>query len=241
MRWRREVEQRYEEVKDPRPLKNLEKKLKAKEASLQRGMEEQGQSLEDIVKDLERAKLACDKAQEEFRDMHALVNLLRRSLATRMQTWQFFRQYISLRCKLSFQYYLSLRGFFGQIELDHEHSSLALKVQTDDQKSRNGKSREKDAKSMSGGEKSFATICLLLSLWDAMGCPIRALDEFDVYMDAVNRRISMKMMLEAAKNSDKQHILITPQDMGNVQLGPEVRIHRMNDPERGQQTLAFQR
>lgn len=58
---------------------------------------------------------------------------------------------------------------------------------------------------MSGGEKSFSTICLLLSLWDAMGCPIRgefnsrmipglysyyvALDEFDVYMDAVNRYV----------------------------------------------------
>lgn len=92
---------------------------------------------------------------------------------------------------------------------------------------------------MSGGEKSYATICLLLSLWQAIGSPIRALDEFDVFMDSINRRISMKMMLDAAKSSDRQFILITPQDMGNVQLGPEVRVHRMNDPERGQQALQF--
>ncbi|KAG8801043.1 Structural maintenance of chromosomes protein 6 [Serendipita sp. 400] len=59
-------------------------------------------------------------------------------------------------------------------------------------------------------------------------------------MDAVNRKISMKMMLDVAKNSDKQHILITPQEMGNIQLGPEIRVHRMHDPERGQQTLRFQ-
>jgi hypothetical protein len=81
-------------VKDPRPLKSLENKLKAKEASLQRGMEElvsfcfyrqehadlwlllrQGQTLEEIIQDLARAKLACDKAQDEFRDMTALVNV----------------------------------------------------------------------------------------------------------------------------------------------------------------------
>ena len=38
-----------------------------------------------------------------------------------------------------------------------------------------GKGRE--AKTLSGGEKSFSTICLLLSLWDAMGAPVRCLDE----------------------------------------------------------------
>lgn len=85
------------------------------------------------------------------------------------------------------------------------------------------------------------------------------------------------MQLDAAKSSDRQFILITPQvgyldivvsvqtnwiwpqDMANVQLAPEVRVHRMNDPgmyylvppihgeaqwfltfvERGQQALQF--
>lgn len=80
-------------------------------------------------------------------------------------------------------------------------------------------------------------------------------------MDAVNRRISMRMMVsrdllvhELDRNADvlqslqidtanasdcKQYVLITPQDMTNVQIGPTVRVHRMSDPERGQGTLAF--
>lgn len=59
-------------------------------------------------------------------------------------------------------------------------------------------------------------------------------------MDAVNRRISMKMMIETANTSDKkQYILITPQDMTNVQLGPTVRVLRMSDPERGNGMLPF--
>jgi chromosome segregation ATPase len=41
---------------------------------------------------------------------------------------------------------------------------------------------EKDPKSLSGGEKSYSTICLLLSLWASMRNPFRALDEFDVFM-----------------------------------------------------------
>jgi hypothetical protein len=66
------------------------------------------------------------------------------------------------------------------------------------------------------------------------------IDEFDVFMDAVNRRISMKMMIETANTSDKkQYILITPQDMTNVSLGPTVRVLRMSDPERGNGMLPF--
>jgi hypothetical protein len=103
-----------------------------------------------------------------------------------------------------------------------------------------------DMKSLSGGEKSYATICLLLALWDHMAVPFRALDEFgmyikiinilDVFMDAVNRKISMELMTKFAGDSDVQYIFITPQDMSSVKGigGPGVRVHRMSDPERGQ-------
>ena len=97
----------------------------------------------------------------------------------------------------------------------------------------------RQTKTLSGGEKSFSTICLLLSLWEAMGSPIRCLDEFDVFMDNVNRDVSMKMMIQAARRSvSRQFILITPQSMANVTLGNDVKIIKMSDPERGQTTLS---
>ena len=50
---------------------------------------------------------------------------------------------------------------------------MSLKVQTDAVAG-----TRKEAKALSGGEKSFSTICLLMTLWEAVGAPIRCLDEF---------------------------------------------------------------
>ena len=47
--------------------------------------------------------------------------------------------------------------------------------------------------------------------------------------------------IETANASDrKQYLLITPQDMSNIHIGPTVRVLRMSDPERGQGLLRFQ-
>lgn len=84
-----------------------------------------------------------------------------------------------MRAKYQFMFHLSSRGYYGTIHFNHGERRLDLMVQTDDQLATQGK-RDKDPRSLSGGEKSFSTICLLLSLWEAIGCPIRCLDEFDV-------------------------------------------------------------
>ena len=40
----------------------------------------------------------------------------------------------------------------------------------------------KNTKSLSGGEHSYATVCFIMSLWEAMEAPFRCLDESDVFM-----------------------------------------------------------
>ena len=72
----------------------------------------------------------------------------------------------------------------------------------------------KNIRSLSGGERSFATVSFIMALWEAMESPFRCLDEFDVFMDLMNRRISMQLMLEGAETMQtRQFIFLTPQDM----------------------------
>ncbi|KAJ7146573.1 hypothetical protein C8R44DRAFT_599053, partial [Mycena epipterygia] len=217
----------------------------------------QGASVEDMTIEVGTAQRRFEEAENDLRQLYSLNKALKKSLIVRNARLQEFRRHISLRCKHVFQYYLSNRGYFGKLLFDHKKQTLQftvrhslsttlvcltrLQVQTNDQAATQG-SRDKDPFALSGDEKSFSTICLLLSLWESIGCPLRCLDEFDVFMDAVNRRISMKMMIDVSNQSDKmQYVLITPQDMNNVAFSPSVRVHRMTDPERGQGVLGFAR
>lgn len=40
----------------------------------------------------------------------------------------------------------------------------------------------RDLKGLSGGEKSFSTLCFMMSLWESVHSPFRCMDEFDVFM-----------------------------------------------------------
>lgn len=148
-----------------------------------------------------------------------------------------FKRTIADRSRITFTYLLTKRKFRGDLRIDQKAKELDLSVEPDITKS---DASGRQTKTLSGGEKSFSTVCLLLALWDAMGAPTRCLDEFDVFMDSVNRDISMKMIIEACRTSvSRQFIFITPQAMGNVSLGQDVKIIKMSDPERGQTTLSF--
>lgn len=79
-----------------------------------------------------------------------------------------------MRAKTQFSYMLAERQFRGTLIVSHVTKTLEINVEPDITK-KNEKGR--NTKTLSGGEKSFSTICLLLALWEAMGSPIRCLDE----------------------------------------------------------------
>lgn len=120
-----------------------------------------------------------------------------------------------------------LRGFQGTLKFDFAEKTLQLNVQTGNDE------KKRTVESLSGGEKSFSQIALLLSIWKVMNSRIRGLDEFDVYMDSVNRSISIKLLLKELKRYPKsQNIFITPQDIAVVgELNDKgVKIHKMSAP-----------
>ncbi|KAI9179160.1 Structural maintenance of chromosomes protein 6 [Blastocladiella emersonii ATCC 22665] len=108
------------------------------------------------------------------------------------------------------------------------------KTKGGDDGSGGSKPHERSIRTYSGGEKSFSTVCLLLALWDAMPSPIRCLDEFDVYMDEVNRRMAMQLLMGAAKTSESQFVFITPLSISNIgsENDPDVRVCILPPPQR---------
>ncbi|KAI9847889.1 MAG: Structural maintenance of chromosomes protein 6 [Thelocarpon superellum] len=215
---------------------SLDKKLVKLMGDVERYQRELGGTRDEIAAAAAETAAAHRTAREQVRNLDDLAQLLKSALSDRQDRWRKFQRFISARARAQFTYLLSERSFRGSLKTDHKLRLLDLHVEPDETKT--GKGRQ--TKTLSGGEKSFSTICLLLSLWEAMGSPIRCLDEFDVFMDNVNRDVSLKMMIGAARRSPgRQFILITPQAMGNVDVAGDVRIIKLSDPERGQTSLAF--
>jgi len=216
---------------------SLDQKIDRWNKDIQRAERALGGNPEEIARDATKAKLDYDAVKKSQDSLNTLLQTLKSSLSERNERWRKFRSRISTNARAGFQYLLAERAFRGNMKIDHRNHLLDLQVEPDI--SRKG-SEGRQTKTLSGGEKSFSTICMLLSLWDAMGSPIRCLDEFDVFMDSVNRDISMKMMIAAARKSvGRQFILITPQAMGNVDVAGDVKVIRLTDPERGQTALNF--
>ncbi|KAI9349755.1 hypothetical protein BDR26DRAFT_891806 [Obelidium mucronatum] len=200
-------------------------------------------SKEEVIAKLNERRQILDDARQEVQSVEALIAALKQAVDVRMDDWEILRNKISKRAKNTFTMMMNKRGFRAKLLLDHQNQTLDLKVDVHNLGLSQVKNKDKDPKTLSGGEKSFSTVCLLLSLWESMGNPFRALDEFDVFMDAVNRRISMQNMIQYARSGDPpcQYIFITPQDMSHVpdMNGKDVRVHKLRDPERNQARLNF--
>ncbi|KAL7272733.1 Structural maintenance of chromosomes protein 6 [Rhizina undulata] len=205
-------------------LTKLHRELERAEAVL-------GGTSEQITEDYTKSMEALIDARKQKDSFEELLAIETRVYNERKRRWKLFQRFISARARAQFTWMMSERAFKGRLRLEHimKPPELIIEVQPGQEETGN-----RGPKTLSGGEKSFSTICLLLSLWEAMGSPIRCLDEFDVFMDPVNRNVSLNMMIKTAERSlGKQFILITPQNMSQ-NTSRNVKVIRMADPERNQ-------
>ena len=91
--------------------------------------------------------------------------------------------------------YMHRRGYVGSIKLDYQSEKMEMKVKVDEAK--NKSSIVKDMKSLSGGERSFTTVCFMLALANNISSPFHCMDEFDIFMDPVNRMVTRFGMCSA--------------------------------------------
>ncbi|KAL6928782.1 hypothetical protein ACO0SA_002111 [Hanseniaspora valbyensis] len=149
-----------------------------------------------------------------------------------------------------FTKYMKYRGFVGNLVFQNpyalKNSDKGIKKSSNNL--RNGKindgelsiyarskeeTESRDVDTLSGGEKSFAQMSLLLSTWCVISSRIIALDEFDVFMDNINRTIGTKLIIQSLKDRlQTQTIIITPQDITAIAdkyiNDSHIKIHKMN-------------
>lgn len=181
---------------------SIERKFQAIKDQLKKFEDRHGKTEQQIHDEAADALEAYQKAKRWRKDCEDDVIASKQALSKRLDKWRWFQRHISAAARTNFQYLLSERGFKGRLLLDHQSKKLAIEVEPD-QTRQNVTGR--NTKTLSGGEKSFSSICLLLAIWDAMGSPLRCLDEFDVFMDVVNRAISTKMLVSVTFHGQRVH------------------------------------
>ncbi|KAK0648780.1 hypothetical protein B0T16DRAFT_408777 [Cercophora newfieldiana] len=217
------------EIPEGETYESLEKLYKTLEKRILEAEKRQGMSEAEIN------KAFVEKTEAKKREVGILNSILevnqglKQTLNIRLEKWRNFQRHITAQSRSNFQYLLAERGFRGKLLFDHRRKLLDLQVEPDKTEKR---TEGRSTKTLSGGEKSFSSICLLLSIWEAMGSPLRCLDEFDVFMDNVNRAISTNMLITAARRSvNRQYIFITPNAIeGRAKLDKDVKIIRLTDP-----------
>jgi chromosome segregation ATPase len=189
-------------------------------------------SPKEIVEQYEGAMAKFDLVTASLNSLDQLAQQLTRMAEARQEYYHKLRRNYAHRLSLYFMKYISQRGYSGGLSFEHDDAKLAIDVDVEAHQSAEAR---RSVHTLSGGERMFSTLSFLLSLWMTNESPFYALDEFDVFMDALHRTQSLKLLSEHARleGLDRQFILISPQSEEGMPKGADVRSFRLGVPERG--------
>lgn len=115
-------------------------------------------------------------------------------------------------------------NYEGELVFHHDIKKLELNMKVHKNEIKG------DKNTLSGGERTFAGTCLLLSMWKVFRCPFKILDEFDVFMDATNRKKAIELIFDFAGKENIQLLLITPHNVTDFkEKGADILAFLKND------------
>ncbi|KAL3288876.1 hypothetical protein HHI36_003322 [Cryptolaemus montrouzieri] len=191
-----------------------------------RQIQTSSENIDDILEQYKNLTEKSDRANEILNKLGDNVNELKVAARMRKKHYQNTETYFISYIKHSFQKILEFRQFKGSLEIDVEAKKLELIVIP-----QQGTQGLTTTSNLSGGERSFSTVAFLYSLWQCMEFPFYFLDEFDVYMDKLNRSKVFDILLHHASTKPQlQFVFLTPQDVSF--LSRNVTILRLEDPKR---------
>lgn len=209
-----------------------------------------------LAAELDAARAAFEKSRSVVKAEEQMIDKLTSTVVKRQEMWRIWRAGIIKRSMVEFILMLAARDFQGNLAYDNEACELTIRVRPkaqvlsdklhrqqardmEGEEDGAAEEEERDVRQLSGGEKSYSTSCFLFSLWSSMAAPLRCLDEFDVFMDNVNRDYVIQELVKCARSSGVQFILITPNPIWNsIKMDCDIKVIRLADPDRQQGVLA---
>lgn len=210
---RSRMESMLSEVGDPssrphtvRGIAEVEEELRGIEARI-RAL---GSVSEDVAAMYEKYRGVYDELKSRLEILSENKNLLLNELNDRIKVWRDALEKLLNDVNREFQAILEEFGYNGFAKLVNPHdidrSGLEIYMGTPgmDPTPLNNLTQ-------SGGERSLAISTFLLALQQYIKSPFRALDEYDVHMDPVNRETVLKHIVERISGEQRvQYIVITP-------------------------------
>eukprot|EP00298_Acanthocystis_sp_HF-20_P018611 c21997_g7_i1.p1 GENE.c21997_g7_i1~~c21997_g7_i1.p1 ORF type:complete len:1092 (-),score=479.25 c21997_g7_i1:93-3050(-) len=208
----------------------LEQRLKHfTDAIAQSEKKHDNRSFLQIKINYQRAESEYKDFKKQFDNVQKNHSTLKRMMDERRDRWVQMRDQQTSVTKTQFKRMLSKRGFTGNLDIDHTQQKLHMNVSVS-----SADKGDSSTKVLSGGERSYSTLCFLSALWHAMDCPFRILDEFDVFMDPVVRHVALDQLIKfCLKDTCRQFIFITPLDLSKIPTdNPDISVIMLKPPHR---------
>ncbi|KAL1324783.1 structural maintenance of chromosomes protein 6B isoform X2 [Arachis ipaensis] len=167
------------------------------------------------------------KRQKVYKALRQKLDACQRALEIRGKKFKSNATRLKQQLSWKFNDHLRKKGISGLIKVNYEEKTLSIEVQMPQDASNRA---VRDTRGLSGGERSFSTLCFALALHEMSESPFRAMDEFDVFMDAVSRKISLETLVDFCVAQGSQWLFITPHDTSTVKPGPKVKKMQMLAP-----------
>ena len=192
-------------VPAPRAPEDVEDELRRVEGQIA-ALRDVGEEAELMYK---RYSELYNELEERAEDVRANREKAMEEVRKRMEAWRSVVGRMIEDVDARFRAILARMQGDGSVELvgadDIEEAGVEIRVGF-----RKAKPVPLDAFVQSGGERSVATVAFLLALQHHVRSPFRAIDEYDVHLDPVNRQRLAEALIAALEGSESQYIIITP-------------------------------
>lgn len=206
-----------------------------------------GRTAAEIEIDYLRSKKQHDQNVQYRKRVKYYVKMLKRGTNYREELLHKLNSSLKKMVKANFRRFLSTRGHTGSISFGKsQNGTQTLRLCTEMATHRRAdgeRHRTEDLRTLSGGEKSYTTLCFILALAEICQTPVRVMDEIDVFQDEASRHASFTTITQFCTQylSNRQIIIITPLALPNFTSNDAVRVVKLPDPVRqdgsGRQTL----